>query len=112
MAAALASWETGKRNVADELLEILERADTAYSAYKAGIVPEKREMVDTITSNRVLNGKSLEISLNSPFDLIATRTQMHYGSPCRDIHRTWHRLLPLMLNVLERKQDSQEKIAA
>ena len=111
-AEALAGWESGKRSPADELLEILERADTAYSAYKTGIVPEKREMVDTLTSNRVLAGKSLEISLNSPFDLIATRFKASDGSARRDIHRTWSRLLPLMLNLLQRKQESQEKIAA
>ena len=111
-AASLASWESGKRNAADELLEILERADTAYSAYKIGIVPEKREMVDSITSNRVLSGKSLEISLNSPFDLIANRFKARDGSPRRDIHRTWSRLIPKMLNLIQRKQESQEKIAA
>jgi site-specific DNA recombinase len=84
IAEALAGWESGSRNAADELLEILERADTAYSAYKAGIVPEKREMVDSLTSNRLLNGKSLELSLNSPFDLIANRTIKQDGSPRRD----------------------------
>ena len=77
---ALTGWEDGSRNAAEELLEILERADTAYSAYKAGIVPEKREMVDSITSNRVLNGNSLEISLSSPFDLIANRFKVTDGS--------------------------------
>ena len=112
VAQSLASWESGKRNAADELLEILERANTACSAYKTGIVPEKREMVDSITSNRMLNGKSLEISLNSPFDLIANRFKMTDGSPRRDIHRTWSRLIPLMLTLLERKDESQEKVAA
>jgi hypothetical protein len=109
---ALASWESEKRNAADELLEILERSDTAYIAYKTGILPEKREMVDSITSNRLLNGKSLEISLNSPFDLIATRFKVTDGSPRRDVHRTWRRLLPALLNLLQHKNESQEKIAA
>jgi site-specific DNA recombinase len=110
-AEALASWETGKRSPADEVMEILERADTAYLAYKAGIVPEKREMVDSLTSNRMLNGKSLEVTLNSPFNLIANRNITQDGSPRRDIHRTWNHLLPRILNLLERKQES-EKIAA
>ena len=71
-------------------MEILERADTAYSAYKAGISCRKNvKMVDSITSNRLLGGKSLEVSLNSPFDLIADRFKMPDGSPRRDIHRTW-----------------------
>ena len=104
----LAGWESGSRNVADELLEILERSNTAYSAYKAGIIPEKREMLDSVTSNRVLNGKLLEITPSSPFDLIATRSQIADGSPRRDIHRTWKRLLPMMLNLIERRLKSQE----
>ena len=108
----LAGWESGSRNVADELLEILERSNTAYSAYKAGIIPEKREMLDSVTSNRVLNGKLLEITPSSPFDLIATRSQIADGSPQRDIPRTWQGLLPTILNLIQRKQKLQEKIAA
>jgi hypothetical protein len=34
------------------------------------------------------------------------------ASPRRDIHRTWKRLIPTMLNLLQRKQESQEKVAA
>ncbi len=79
----LSGWESGNRNVADELLEILERANTAYSAYKVGIMPEKREMVDSLTSNRVLNGKLLEITPSSPFDLIATRSKIADGTLIR-----------------------------
>jgi hypothetical protein len=69
-------------------------------------------MLDSVTSNRVLNGKLLEITPSSPFDLIATRSQIADGSPQRDIPRTWHRLLPEMLNLIQRKQKLQEKIAA
>jgi hypothetical protein len=111
-AEALAGWERGQRNMADELLEILERANTAYSAYKAGIVPEKREMVDSLTSNCALNGKSLEIMLSSPFDLIANRSKVVDGSPRRDMHRTWKHLIPKMVREIQRKQESQEQIAA
>lgn len=109
---ALSQWESGKRNAADELLEILERADAAYSAYKVGIPAEKREVVDSLTSNRVLNGKSLEVSLKSPFHLIANRSKLLDGSPRRDIHRTWGRLIPRMINLLEAERQSQAKIAA
>jgi hypothetical protein len=100
--------ESGKRSPADELMEILERADTAYSAYRAGIVPEKREMVDSVTSNRLLSGKSLEVSLNSPFDLIADRFKMADGRARRDIHRTWDRLLQQMLSLLEEKTKKEK----
>jgi len=111
-AEALTSWESGNRSPADELMEILERADTAYSAYKIGIVPEKREMVDSITSNRMLAGKSVEISLSSPFDLIGNRYKSTDGRPRRDIHRTWSRLIPLMMSLLEEKRKKEELMAA
>ena len=111
-AEALASWKSGKRNIAEELLEILERGDTACLAYETSVVPEKREMVDSLTSNRLLNGKSLEISLNSPFDLIATRSKLRRGSPQRDIHRTLRMLLSRIMKSLQRKQESQLSPAA
>jgi hypothetical protein len=111
-AEALSSWESGKRNIAEELLEVLERADTACVAYETSVVPEKREMVDSLTSNRQLNGKLLEISLNSPFDLIATRLKTRDGSPQRDIHRTLRQLLSRIMKTLQRKQESQLTPAA
>jgi hypothetical protein len=69
-------------------------------------------MVDSLTSNRLLNGKLLEVTPSSPFDLIATRSKTVDGSPQRDIHRTWQGLLPTILNLIQRKQKLQEKIAA
>jgi len=109
---ALASWEGGKRNIAEELLEILERVDTACLAYETSVVPEKREMVDSLTSNRLLNGKALEISLNSPFDLMATHSKTRDGSPQRDIHRTLRQLLSRIMKTLQRKRESQLTPAA
>jgi site-specific DNA recombinase len=111
-AETLASWESGKRNIAEELLEILERADAACLAYETSVAAEKREMVDSLTSNRLLNGKALEISLNSPFDLIATRSKSQDGSPQRDIHRTLRQLLSRIMKTLQRKQESQLTPAA
>jgi DNA invertase Pin-like site-specific DNA recombinase len=109
---SLAQWQGGKRSEADELQKILERGDSAYSAYNSGNLPEKRELVDTITSNRLLDGKSLEVALNDPFDVIASRCKTSDGSPRRDAPRTFTRLLPLLLNLVQRKQQSQEKVAA
>jgi site-specific DNA recombinase len=109
---SLAEWQSGKRSEADELQQILERADSAYSGYLSGNAPDKRDLVDTLTSNRLLSGKSLEVTLAFPFHSIANRFETADGGPRRDVHRTWHRLLPLLLNLLQRKQESQEKIAA
>jgi len=97
---SLVQWKAGTRNVADELRQILERADTAYFAYKNGSVPDKRDLVDTITSNRLLNVKTLEIMLSSPFQAVANRCQSANGSPRRDIHRTWRALFPRLLSLI------------
>ena len=109
---SLSQWQRGERSEADELQELLERGDSAYSGYNSGNVADKRDLVDTITSNRLLDGKSLEVMLNSPFDVIASRTETSDGSPRRDVHRTWKRLLPTLMKLLQRKHESQEKIAA
>jgi site-specific DNA recombinase len=97
---SLAQWQGGKRNEADELHQILERADSAYSSYNSGTVPDKRDLVDTVTSNRLLNGKSLEVTLSSPFHAIANRYKATDGSPRRDIPRTWHTLLSRLLPMI------------
>ncbi len=89
----LAEWKTGKRNPADELLNFLERADSAYLAYKHGLPEEKRDLLDSVTSNRLVSGKTPEIMLASPFDLIANRFECTSGGPRRDIPRTWKRLI-------------------
>jgi site-specific DNA recombinase len=86
--------------VSEELANFLERAGGAYSGYKIGNVDEKRDLVDSITSNRLLNGKSLEISLASPFQEVADRFQNSHGAPRRDVPRTWRALLPRLLSLV------------
>ena len=59
----LTEWKSGKRNPADELLFFLERADSAYLAYKLGLTEEKRDLLDSVTSNRLVSGRTPEIML-------------------------------------------------
>jgi site-specific DNA recombinase len=108
----LAEWKSGKRNAADELLLFLERADSAYLAYKLGLAEEKRDLLDALTSNRMVSGKTPEIMLALPFNEVANRFESTSGGPSRGIPRTWRRLLPRLLDLLHRKQASQEKVAA
>jgi hypothetical protein len=53
----LADVTTGRMRISEELEHFLERAGAAYSAYKIGNLGEKRELVDSLTSNRLLRGK-------------------------------------------------------
>lgn len=90
---SLAGWQSGLRNFADELQKDIELANSAYLIYKSGTVGEKRDVLDSITSNRLLSGKTLVITLQSPFDCIANRSKNEDGSPRRGVHRTWTTLL-------------------
>jgi site-specific DNA recombinase len=96
----LQQWSGGRRSVSEELANFLERAGGAYSAYKVGNVPEKRDLVDSLTSNRLVMGKTLEISLALPFQEVANRFQNTNGAPRRDIHRTWRPLLARLLSLI------------
>jgi hypothetical protein len=97
---SLAAWRLGKRNPAEELQQILERADTAYLAYEQGTLWEKRDLVDTLTSNRLVEHKSIAITLDSPFDVIANRSEFANGDPRRDTARTRKQLLRTLLQVI------------
>jgi len=101
-------WRTGKLAASDLLAKILERSSGAYLAYKMGKTEEKRDLVDTLTSNRVVEHKSLEISLVSPFHAIATRTQTADGSPRRDVPRTCKHLLKSLLQLLHKQSGNLE----
>ena len=96
----LAEWKSGKRNPADELLFFLERADSAYLAYKLGLEEEKRDLLDSLTSNRLVSGKTPEIMLALPFNEVANRFECKNGGPRRDIPRTWERLIQRLLELL------------
>ncbi len=99
----LRDLETKKSDVGTALAEFLEHAHTAYLAYKSGTVNEKRELLDLLTSNRLVDGKTPMISLRLPFRAIADRPKLGNGCPRRDVARTWEpllsRLLPLIVST-------------
>jgi hypothetical protein len=100
----LAEWSGGGRSVSEELTHFLERAGGAYSGYKVGNPEEKRNLVDSLTSNRLLTGKTLDISLALPFQEIASRFENSCGAPRRDIARTWALLLPRLLSLISLRE--------
>ena len=104
----LADWSGGGLRLSEELAHFLERAGGAYSAYKAGNLHEKRELVDSLTSNRILNGKLPEITLAFPLQEVANRFQNTDGGPRRGIPRTWNRLLKRLTKLIH---TSQKKLA-
>lgn len=97
---SLAKSTTGRFRPSEELEHFLERAGGAYSAYKIGNPDEKRELVDSLTSNRLLRGKLLEITLAFPLQEVADRFKSTDGGPRRDIPRTWDRLIKRLLGLV------------
>jgi site-specific DNA recombinase len=96
----LAEMRTGRFRVSEELQYFLERAGGAYSAYKIGNLDERRDLVDSLTSNRLLRGKSLEITLAFPLQEVADRLKTSHGGPRRDVPRIWNRLLKSLAQAI------------
>jgi site-specific DNA recombinase len=86
---------------AEDLVDFLERADTAYLTYKTATLEQKRRLLDVVTSNRTVDGKSPEIMLRLPFDELANRPQSVNGGPSRVIARTWRPLLERLMTVFQ-----------
>lgn len=75
------------------LSQFLELAESAHVSYEIGTPIEKRDLLEIITSNRVVAGKNVECSLSNPFDQVAKRPQNGNGGPCPVRPRTLDRLL-------------------
>ena len=57
----------GVQRLPDRLIEFLELAGSAYFQYKMGLTEEKRDLLKIVTSNRIVNGKKLDLTLSLPF---------------------------------------------
>lgn len=68
--------------------EFLELANNAYLSYESGLFEEKRELVKTVTSNFVIEHKTVLAKPHLPFQLVLERAKIQYGGPQRDDSRT------------------------
>ncbi len=75
------------------LRKFLELAGSAYSLYETALPAEKRELLQIVSSNRLVEGKRVDITLAPPFNLIAERASVSSSSPYRDRTRTWDRVV-------------------
>ena len=66
----------------------LELSGRAYNLYYSGMNEEKRDLLEDITSNLVIDGKKVDLTLVPPFEMVAKRSNFTYGGPQRGIHRT------------------------
>jgi site-specific DNA recombinase len=66
----------------------LELAESAHLLYQQAIPAERRELVEILTSNRAVSGRTCTFTLNSPFNVLMIASQQHNGGPSRDTART------------------------
>lgn len=77
----------------EHVSKFLELAKSAYSLYEMGGLSEKRHVILNVTSNRILVNKTLEFTLEPPFQLIAARDKINCGAPHGDVRRTVEELM-------------------
>ena len=82
--------------------KFLELAKTLKASYEFGDQAEKRQLLEKTTSNRVVRGKTPEITLRSPYFELANREPFLIGAPLRNRPRTSRSKASLknLLNVI------------
>lgn len=83
----------------EKIGKFLELAGTASLSYEMAFPEEKRDLIKTVTSNRIVLGKKLELKPSIPFGVIANRFSFHCGAPERCIPRTWDRILDVLTQL-------------
>ncbi|MCA1624064.1 MAG: hypothetical protein LC768_18310, partial [Acidobacteria bacterium] len=69
--------------------------------YKTASFQNKRDLVKTLTSNFLVNGKLVFIKLNLPFEMVVNRNSVPSGGPQRDSPRTFHILLEKLVEYFK-----------
>lgn len=91
--AASTDLEQNRRSVPDELERFLELAGSAFSLYGKAPVEEKRELLKTVTSNLMIDHKTLDFAFVTPFREVANREISADGRPSKGMDRTWNALI-------------------
>jgi DNA invertase Pin-like site-specific DNA recombinase len=89
----LAKVETIEPEALRKTERFLELANSAYLSYKMASFRNKRDLIKTLTSNFLINGKSVLIKLNLPFEMVVNWKGVLNGGPQRDSPRTFQTLL-------------------
>lgn len=72
----------------ERLKEFLELASSAYLGYLSGLPEAKRELVNSVTSNRWVERKNVVVELRQPFRVLAERHKTGCCDPYRAMSRT------------------------
>jgi len=86
--------------VIDRVKEFLELANTAHAIFVCAIQAEKRDLVQTLTSNRLVSPENVVVELSLPFSIFADRGVVTCGDPNRDTPRTTKVLDEMLAKVI------------
>jgi hypothetical protein len=75
-----------------KLENFLELAGNAGLSHALAFPEERREMVSIFTSNRLVDGKKINLKPSLPFHDIANRPQFNHCDPEQAIPRTWDKI--------------------
>ncbi|HEX4961645.1 MAG TPA: recombinase family protein [Thermoanaerobaculia bacterium] len=95
--------EAGSLRTGDRMEKFLELTKSPRIIYESGNDEEKRNVVREATSNRLVDGKNVVVTLSSEFSLIQKRHSYLCGDPSRDKSRSGRNL--------PEKADSHEYLA-
>lgn len=79
--------DSGKEQLLRKARKFLELSNNLTASYQNGFLHNQRELIETVTSNLVVEGKKLIITMRSPFSEIADRFNFQSGEPERDTAR-------------------------
>ncbi|MDQ3802264.1 MAG: recombinase family protein [Acidobacteriota bacterium] len=94
--------EHGAEKILERVEQFLELVNRAHLSYKLANEEEKRELVQAVTSNLAVEGKSLIVKLNYPFQLVAERQKFSGGGANRRVTRTLSALLSQLADYFQR----------
>jgi len=84
----------------------LELGNAAYSGYISGNIPERRSIIEQVTSNLITNRNKAVITLKSPYQEIAEWRKSQNGAPRRGTPRTRARELLDIIVAVDRESKS------
>jgi DNA invertase Pin-like site-specific DNA recombinase len=67
----------------------VELTKSLYSQYQSGVLQEKRLVLEKAMSNRSVDGKKIEFTLEKQLNQVAKRPQFSFGRPAREANRTF-----------------------
>lgn len=108
----LADLHRNEAELADDVDQFFELANSAYLSYKSAHPEDQRNLVKTIVSNITSDGISVSIKLKTPFQIVAERKALPVGAPNPRGFRT-----PLLLikqvffSLCEKSRDHSGELA-